>query len=184
VTETRSIMVCAECQVHWYIGHEVAKCSHSEHEHRIFEVHVHRSRVTLPDGTSVMAVSFDPVDPYSRQQNPNFGLYLDSGWNPPWPHEHVEWPDFGVPTNSGALYDGLRMLLERVQAGDTVELGCAGGHGRTGTALACLVVLSGHSPIEAVRWVREHYCNQAIETLEQEAFVAVFSGPPRNSRAP
>ena len=54
---------------------------------------------------------------------------------------------------------------------DRVELGCLGGHGRTGTALACLAVLSGVPAPDATAWVRSAYCNEAVETPEQEAFV-------------
>lgn len=46
-----------------------------------------------------------------------------------------------------------------------------GGHGRTGTALACLARLDGVPAGDAVAWVREHYCRQAVETVDQEAFV-------------
>ncbi|MBO0701496.1 MAG: hypothetical protein J2P38_01090 [Candidatus Dormibacteraeota bacterium] len=64
------------------------------------------------------------------------------------------------------------MALIRARAGQLVEIGCGGGHGRTGTALACLAVLSGLPRTQAVGWVRRAYCTEAIETPEQEAFVA------------
>jgi hypothetical protein len=35
----------------------------------------------------------------------------------------------------------LELLLDRARAGQRVEIGCYGGHGRTGTALACLAIL-------------------------------------------
>jgi hypothetical protein len=38
--------------------------------------------------------------------------------------------------------------------------------------LACLVILSGHPPGGAVAWVRANYCVDAVETAQQEAFVA------------
>jgi hypothetical protein len=47
-----------------------------------------------------------------------------------------------------------------------------GGHGRTGTALACLAALSGEPSQEAVVWVRTNYCPKAVETPEQAVFVA------------
>ena len=62
-------------------------------------------------------------------------------------------------------------MLARARAGEKVELGCLGGHGRTGTALACLAVLGGYPHEEAFAWVRADYCPSAIETAEQEAFV-------------
>jgi len=62
------------------------------------------------------------------------------------------------------------------------EIGCLGGHGRTGTALACLAVLAGHSPADAVAWVRTHYCDHAVETDDQAAFVLTVTAPVRRPR--
>jgi hypothetical protein len=70
----------------------------------------------------------------------------------------------------------LRSMLERAHAGERVEVGCLGGHGRTGTALACLAILTGHPHGEAVAWVRANYCVDAVETAEQEAFVVELVG--------
>jgi protein-tyrosine phosphatase len=137
-------------------------------------MHRHRAAVALPDGTAVTAVSFDPGDPYGRDQPPDSGLYLDERWQPPWPHDHVDWADFGLPADTTAFVASLRSLLDRARAGEQVEIGCLGGHGRTGTALACLAVLAGHPPDEAVAWVRESYCDKAVETPDQASFVAAL----------
>ena len=59
---------------------------------------------------------------------------------------------------------------------ERVEIACAGGHGRTGTALACLAVLDGVPGHEAVRYVRTHYAARSVETPGQRRFVARF--PP------
>jgi hypothetical protein len=138
-------------------------------------VHVHRTPVELADGTSVTAVSFVGADTYSRDPAPEYGLYLDARWDPPWPHEHAAWPDFGVPGDAGALRAALLRLLDRARAGDRVEIGCLGGHGRTGTALACLAVLTGTPADQAVDWVRTTYCPKAVETDAQRDFVETFA---------
>jgi hypothetical protein len=168
----RRVVVCAESRVYWEEGADSAKCRDDNHEHRVLETHRHLSPVVLPDGTRLTAVSFDPVDPYSRVRSPDYGLYLDSRWQPPWDHEHVDWPDFGVPANSDAVVRALTGVLSRARSGQDVEVGCIGGHGRTGTALACLAVLAGYPAPDAVAWVRTSYCRKAVETPEQEAFVA------------
>lgn len=170
------MLACPECQVHWSPGAERAKCTDPRHPHRRFEVHRHRSAVVLPDGTELTAVSFDAVDPYSRAQPPDYGLYLDHRWQPPWPHDHLDWPDFGVPDDAGHVVAALRSVLARARAGERVEVGCLGGHGRTGTALACLAILGGQPAGDAVAWVRANYCTRAVETAEQEAFVAGLDG--------
>lgn len=142
------------------------------------EHHVHRTSVTLVDGTTVVGATFLADDPYGRDVAPTFGLYLDERWRPPWPHRHVDWPDFGVPADTEAFRVALRDALDRARGDERVELGCLGGHGRTGTALACLAVLAGAPASEAVAWVRTNYCEKAVETAAQEAFVLAF-GPDR-----
>src|SRR5882757_669208 len=174
--DIRVVVVCATCQVHWYADRESAKCTNSEHAHRRIELHRHRSAVILPDGASIMAVSFDTDDPYTRDRSPDYGLYLDYQWQPPWPHDHLDWPDFGVPESTADVSAALRSVLDRAHAGQRVEIGCLGGHGRTGTALACLAILTGHPARGAVDWVRAVYCASAVETPEQEAFIAAYHG--------
>jgi hypothetical protein len=112
--------------------------------------HVHRTSVRFADGTTVMGVRFLGDDPYVRQDAPGFGLYLDERWDPPWPHEHVDWPDFGVPDGLDGLRRVLTDLLDRARKGQRVEVGCLGGHSRTGTALACLAVLTGSETCEGL----------------------------------
>jgi protein-tyrosine phosphatase len=85
-----------------------------------------------------------------------------------------DWPDFGVPSNGTSLLGNLKLLLGRGRRGELIEVGCLGGHGRTGTALACLAVLAGCPSAEAVAWVRANCCPSAVETSEQEALVLTF----------
>ncbi len=174
MTEIRSVVACTQCGVHWYVDDDPAQCADPDHEHQQFAVHVHVSVVVLPDGTRVTAVSFDARDPYTRDGPPDYGLYLDPRWAPPWRHDHLDWPDFGVPEDPRPVAAALGQMLGRGRGGDRVELGCSGGHGRTGTALACLAIMCGHPAGDAVAWVRASYCADAIETAQQEAFVAGF----------
>lgn len=51
------------------------------------------------------------------------------------------------------------------------------GVGGTGTALACIAVLNGVSPRQAVAFVREHYDPRAVETPWQRRYVRRFSTP-------
>ena len=106
---------------------------------------------------------------------PEFGVYLLSkpppavGWDSRW----LPWRDFGLP---GSLAQAQTLLAEawRRSADQRVEIACRGGRGRTGTALACLAVLDGVAPREAVGYVREHYDRRAVETPWQRRFVARF----------
>ena len=181
--ETRTVISCDDCGAFWDPAAEAAACTDLSHEHhQRSDSHLHRSRVVLPDGTEVTAVSFGSADPYAREAPPDFGLYLDEHWAPQWDHAQLPWVDFGVP-DADALRVALEDLLDRARRGERVEVGCLGGHGRTGTALACLAVLTGTPPGEAVAWVRSVYCEKAVETDEQRAFVAAFDPtvPARDS---
>ena len=175
MTEIKVIILCTECQLFWSGDAERPSCVAPDHDHQRHEVHRHRTLVVLPDNTEITAVSFDDDDPYTREQPPDFGLYLDARWRPPWPHEQLDWPDFGTPANQADAEAALRGLLDRARKGQRVEIGCLGAHGRTGTALAYLAALCGHPPADAVAWVRSEYCPKAVETDEQAAFVAALA---------
>ena len=88
------------------------------------------------------------------------------GWETRW----VRWPDFRLPTDPEDARAALRAAWER-SADERVEVGCGGGRGRTGTALACLAVLDGVPADDAVAWVRAHYDPRAVETPWQRRWV-------------
>ena len=79
-------------------------------------------------------------------------------------------PDFGVPWSMARAVSALCEAHDRA-AEERVEVGCGGGNGRTGTALAVLAALSGVDPDAAVAWVREHYRPHAVETPLQQRWV-------------
>ena len=108
---------------------------------------------------------------------PEFGVYL-LGRPPaplPWTSRWVRWPDFRLPADRDDLLAALREVLRRAPS-QRVELACAGGRGRTGTALACLAVLDGVPAAEAVAWVRAHYDPRAVETPAQRRFPRTLVG--------
>jgi protein-tyrosine phosphatase len=132
------------------------------------------SVLTLPLGRLVRGRALR--DPRPEGPDPEFALYLTGSevrgatWEVRW----VPWPDFGLPADPQAARAALVEALERA-ATERVEVGCVGGRGRTGTALACLAVLDGIPADEAVAYVRRHYFPDAVETDEQQDFVARFS---------
>ncbi|HEX5495475.1 MAG TPA: protein phosphatase [Mycobacteriales bacterium] len=107
--------------------------------------------------------------------HPAFGLYLLGHRPPPvgWQDRWVRWPDFWLPSDRAATADALGEAWERAGT-ERVEIACAGGRGRTGTALACLAVLDGVPTHAAVAYVREHYSARAVETPWQRRFVTHF----------
>jgi protein-tyrosine phosphatase len=96
-------------------------------------------------------------------------------------HRWVRWPDFRLPADRTAAAEALREAWTRA-ASERVEVACAGGRGRAGTALACIAVIDGVPPEEAAAYVREHYSPHAVETPWQRRFVTRFQefhGPLR-----
>jgi len=130
--------------------------------------------VTFPDGSRVRAASL--ADRLADDPERAFGLYLDKRWAPTWPADVITWPDFGLPSEPDVAAQQITDAFLRARRGELVEVGCLGGSGRTGTVLACMAVLAGVPPQEAVPWVRGAYRREAVETAEQEAWVQWFAG--------
>jgi hypothetical protein len=109
----------------------------------------------------------------ARAPAPHFGAYLLA--RPPsglaWEHRWVKCGDFRTPSDTEATLAILQEVLARADV-ERVEVGCAGGIGRTGLALSVLAILDGVSPDDAVDWVRRHYHPRAVETPWQRRWVA------------
>lgn len=135
----------------------------------------YNQKVTLPGGTDIYASSEhrredgDPV--------PDLGIYLSSAWTPAGPAMYIDWRDYGLPKVWRAAVLTLLEAHRRAKEGYWVEIGCVGGHGRTGTALACLAILDSKGEMtgtEAVNWVKDNYCEEAVECEEQAWWVTWF----------
>ncbi|MFF8828022.1 protein phosphatase [Streptomyces sp. NPDC015131] len=110
---------------------------------------------------------------------PEYAVYLLGKPPPevPWEATWLRWPDFRLPADPVRARHVLGAAWERA-ATERVELACGGGRGRTGTALACLAVLDGVPPDEAVGFVRRHYDRHAVETPWQRRYVRRFAASP------
>jgi protein-tyrosine phosphatase len=137
--------------------------------------------VLLPSGRIVRGRGLRK--PLPGGQRPTFGLYLLGRQAPtfPWESRWLRWPDFGLPADAAALVPALSDAWERAESG-RVEFACAGGRGRTGTALACLAILDGVPPREAVAFVRARYERHAVETPWQRRFVSTWRGELSSGR--
>lgn len=129
--------------------------------------------LSLPSGRRVRGRGLSRPTPPGPP--PEFGLYLlgDPPPAPDWPMRWVRWPDFRLPRDrrdaAEALHEAWQLAGEQ-----RVEVACAGGMGRTGTALACLAVLDGVPADRAVDFVRAHYHPRAVETRWQRRYVTRF----------
>jgi protein-tyrosine phosphatase len=129
--------------------------------------------LTLPSGRLVRGRGLSR--PLPEGPVPEFAVHL-LGRRPepvPWEARWVRWPDFRLPSDPADARAALAEALDRA-ADQRVEIACAGGRGRTGTALACLAVLDGLPAAEAVGYVRAHYARRAVETPGQARFVRRF----------
>lgn len=83
----------------------------------------------------------------------------------------IPWPDFGVPPVKPTFWAAL---IERLPPGKVIVC-CDGGHGRTGTALASLLIVGMKmSAQDATKFVRDHHCEWAIESDGQERYLAAL----------
>jgi hypothetical protein len=73
------------------------------------------------------------------------------------------WTDGGAPPVKAEFW---RALIETVGTGHLV-FACVGGHGRTGTSLAALLITHGWSVRESIAFLRDVYCEEAVETSTQ-----------------
>ncbi|MFG2586699.1 protein-tyrosine phosphatase family protein [Streptomyces sp. NPDC048438] len=115
--------------------------------------------------------------PLPAGPEPAFAVHLLGGPPPPmaWESRWLRWPDFRLPSDRSAARAVLKEAWNRAP-GERVEVACAGGRGRTGTALACLAVLDGVPAEEAVAFVRRNYHPKAVETPWQRRYVVRFAG--------
>lgn len=140
------------------------------------------SPFTLPSGSVVYASAWRDV-PYGRTA-PDVGVYFDPSWFPADGFAYaVGWQDFGLPTITDSdVVRTAQAVLNHLAYGETVEVGCIGAHGRTGTFLALLTLMDsentatrfGHK--RAITYVRDNHCYSAIETESQERWIRRISG--------
>jgi hypothetical protein len=81
----------------------------------------------------------------------------------------LDWPDFGVVKFPLEFWQDLIKAVK--ENGGKLLIFCQGGHGRTGTAFACLLVAMGYTSEQAMTLVWNNYCKQAIESKSQELYI-------------
>ena len=83
----------------------------------------------------------------------------------------LNWTDQGVPPVGKEFWSAL---WAKVKDGGykRVCVCCVGGHGRTGTLLAALlIVIGGYDDLAAVQFIHDNYCDQAVESQEQDKYL-------------
>ena len=128
----------------------------------------------------------------ATKEQPDLGVYLDTIWmgtsaeilgwgdfdlpKPDYDTILIDWQDYAT-TNMDNLKWAISIIIKYLQRGKRVELGCFGGHGRTGTLLACLIAkVENISAYTAILAVYNRYCAKAIESRAQMEQVFAFVG--------
>jgi hypothetical protein len=109
--------------------------------------------------------------------DPDFGVYLDEGWGNieiGYPHQLYFWPNRGA-IELPKFASIIETIIDEMKEGQTVDIGCMEGHGRTGTVLAGLIMkLENLSASAAITAVQERHCPDAIEADTQKQLLAEF----------
>lgn len=125
------------------------------------------------------------IDLAQNFHNPIMQLYgLDgprlANWLMPYAVISLPIRDFAVPYLPADFW--VDLLLDLADFGRKREepldvlVACDGGHGRTGMVLSILAVLTGATDGDPVAFVRQHYCEKAVETYEQIDYIKEITG--------
>lgn len=78
--------------------------------------------------------------------------------------------DMSVPTDINEFNNLIEWVAVQLIAQKKIHMGCIGGHGRTGLVFAALVkYMTGED--DAISYVRKNYCEKAVESHEQVAWL-------------
>lgn len=92
-------------------------------------------------------------------------------------------PDGQPPASIREMEEILAEVRDGRRQGN-VAVACMGGVGRTGTVAACALVQAGLSPQGAIAAVRAVRHPSAVETAQQERFVAAFAAAAQAGERP
>jgi hypothetical protein len=67
-------------------------------------------------------------------------------------------------------------VLQKIRSGKKVAIFCIGGHGRTGYFTSLLLGKLGIE--DPIKYIRDNYCESAVETNSQVSAIAKFLGHP------
>lgn len=77
------------------------------------------------------------------------------------------WNDMSIPPCGIEFWVEMWKVLP-----EKTVIGCMGGHGRTGTCIASLIIASGQMDYwQALEHVRKEHCKKAVENLVQEQYL-------------
>jgi len=99
----------------------------------------------------------------------------------------IDWPDYNVPSNLGREW-WLAFVEDCISKGvKSISTQCMGGHGRTGVQLCILAHMLGATTqsdaYSLIKWVRERFCEHAVEAKCQQDYIATVCQIPAGKSA-
>lgn len=99
----------------------------------------------------------------------------------------IDWPDYNVPSNLSREW-WLAFVEDCVSKGvKSISTQCMGGHGRTGVQLCILAHMLGATAqsdaYSLIKWVRERFCEHAVEAKCQQDYIATVCQIPAGASA-
>lgn len=158
---------------HEYFGS--GKKDYSANWKRCWEDH---KPLKILDGEILGAACAHPQKGYDIYIGLDHGMQFSSK-NYPWQKNGGEGPleflfpisDMCAPKDVKNFKLMIKWLVVQLKAGKAIQVGCIGGHGRTGLVLAALAQVTGVAPKNAIQWVRKHHCKKAVESASQIKFL-------------
>lgn len=136
-------------------------------------MHRHRSAVALPDGTPIVAVSFHASDPYDRGHPPDHGLDLDRHRGPT---TTSTGPTSVSRTTRRSSWRRWAPCCSALAPASASRWDASAATGERAPPWRASPPRAAIGPTrrwrEAMAWTRSSYCTMAVETAEEEAFVA------------
>ena len=88
--------------------------------------------------------------------------------------------DFNIPPFPAQMWEDLLDAIERLASEREDRLNvmfcCVGGHGRTGMGLSIMAGLTIAQDEDPITFVRERYCQEAVENMRQAKYVCSVTG--------
>lgn len=152
--------------------------------------HHWRQPIEIVHGVRVYASAYTDRPRSSEWDWPEVGVYLSERWVEDVPLASFHWagpvlgpsaqivlpcPDGGCPLYEDETERVFAYALNAARAGRFVEVGCHAGHGRTGTALAALMIIAGLDAETALLCLWQQFCEFAVETPSQERYLFDFA---------
>ena len=82
----------------------------------------------------------------------------------------LDWDDYSDINLKAEFWGAFTDYLEGRKAKCLIF--CTGGHGRTGTATACLLIAAcDYTAMQAIEYLRKEYCHKAVESKTQTEYV-------------